>query len=115
MRRETTVAGLSPAFVKADLMATEKVQLIKMTRPAGNGPTEADVHPDEAENYQAGGWRVATEQGLAIPANFPGAVALANAGITEFAQLAGATGESLTTIKGIGAATAELILAELGK
>ncbi len=38
----------------------ETVKLVKMVRDAEEGyegPTEADVHPDEVENYKAGGWQ----------------------------------------------------------
>lgn len=34
--------------------AAEVVELVKMVRD-GN-PPEANVHPDEVENYKAGGW-----------------------------------------------------------
>ncbi len=35
------------------------MDLVKMIRPvqeAKGGPTEADVHPDEVQNYTLGGW-----------------------------------------------------------
>lgn len=38
------------------------VHLVKMARPAeasGDGPLTADVHPDEVENFQVGGWQIA--------------------------------------------------------
>jgi len=37
--------------------ATDPVELVKIVRE-GN-PSTADVHPDEVENYKAGGWSVA--------------------------------------------------------
>jgi hypothetical protein len=49
----------------------------------------------------------------AIPANFPGAVALADAGITTFDQLKAKTAEELGTIKGIGEATLKKLLAAI--
>lgn len=36
-----------------------KVKLVKMVREASEGPTKADVHPDEVENYAAAGWQKA--------------------------------------------------------
>lgn len=40
---------------------TKEIKLVKMCR--GNpvhpgGPTTADVHPDEVENWKSGGWEV---------------------------------------------------------
>jgi len=40
----------------------ESAGLIRMVRDLEDGepgPSEADVHPDEVANYEAGGWRVA--------------------------------------------------------
>lgn len=34
-------------------------ELVSMVRDDGRMPAKADVHPDEVENYQRGGWRVA--------------------------------------------------------
>lgn len=34
-------------------------ELVKMTRDSADEPKAADVHPDEVENYKAGGWVVA--------------------------------------------------------
>jgi hypothetical protein len=48
---------------------SEEIQTIKMNRaePAYfGGPTEADVHPDEIENWKEHGWTVA-EDGDAKP------------------------------------------------
>lgn len=36
-----------------------KVKLVKMIRETEEGPTKADVHPDEVENYAAAGWQKA--------------------------------------------------------
>lgn len=39
----------------------KKLSLVKMTRSeqdAQGGPTAADVHPDEVDNFKKGGWRV---------------------------------------------------------
>lgn len=45
--------------------ATSKVQLVSMTRPKvrsnKNGPTTANVHPAEVENYEAAGWSLVKE------------------------------------------------------
>lgn len=35
------------------------VKLVRMVRQGGGVPKEADVHPDEVSNYQAGGWSIA--------------------------------------------------------
>jgi hypothetical protein len=38
-----------------------KIELVKMRRAAPQklgGPTTADVHPDEVQNYLAGGWSI---------------------------------------------------------
>jgi hypothetical protein len=35
------------------------IELVKMVRSketAGDGPTEADVHPEEVSNFALGGW-----------------------------------------------------------
>lgn len=39
----------------------DPVQTVKMLRldPVQHGPNEADVHPDEVNNWTAAGWRVA--------------------------------------------------------
>lgn len=50
-----------------------------------------------------------------IPADFPGALSLAQAGITDLSQLDGKTEAELTAIKGIGAATAKAILEAFAK
>lgn len=50
-----------------------------------------------------------------IPADFPGVVALAAAGITLLSELDGKTADDLTAINGIGAATAKKIIAALTK
>jgi hypothetical protein len=39
--------------------AEPAVALVKMIRESADGPTEADVHPDEVGNYQLGGWQLA--------------------------------------------------------
>lgn len=40
--------------------AEVETELVKMVREAADGgPTEADVHPDEVDNYKRGNWRVA--------------------------------------------------------
>jgi hypothetical protein len=48
-----------------------------------------------------------------IPIDFPGALSLKEAGITELSQLGGKTEDDLTAIKGIGKATAKQIIARL--
>lgn len=35
---------------------TKLIEMIRSTEDAKGGPTEADVHPDEIENYKKGGW-----------------------------------------------------------
>lgn len=50
----------------------DDVKLVRMVRSADRaegGPTEADVHPDEVQNYQAGGFEVADEAPKARKAN----------------------------------------------
>jgi hypothetical protein len=45
-------------------MAKEKVELVRMKRSTPlhpDGPTTADVHPLEVENFQAAGWGIAPE------------------------------------------------------
>ncbi len=37
---------------------TEPIKTIRMWRPEEGGIKTADVHPDEAENWQNTGWRV---------------------------------------------------------
>jgi hypothetical protein len=32
------------------------VRMIRSKELAGNGPTTADVHPDEVDNYKQAGW-----------------------------------------------------------
>lgn len=48
--------------------------------------------------------------GHPIPSDFPGALSLAAAGITDLSQLDGKAEADLTAIKGIGNATAKAIL-----
>lgn len=76
----------------------------ELHRRAADGPWPEDAQPNRGARQPA-----------PIPANFPGAVALANVGVTDFSELLGATTEKLTQIKGIGQATAEAIMAELAK
>lgn len=64
-------------------------------------PTEAELETDDGDSDPD-----------TIPDDFPGAKALAEAGITTLAQLVPHL-ENLTAIKGIGTATANAILAEL--
>lgn len=49
-------------MAKKEAAETEaKTKTVKMTRTeeaAAGGPTEADVHPDEVENFKSGGWEV---------------------------------------------------------
>lgn len=35
---------------------TKAVKLVKMVRESEEEPKTADVHPEEVENYSAGGW-----------------------------------------------------------
>lgn len=47
---EAVVNGTAPE-------ADTAPELVKMHREvSGSGPTEADVHPDEVENFRSGGW-----------------------------------------------------------
>lgn len=42
-------------------MSDKKIKLVKMVRSeqdAQGGPTSAEVHPDEVENFKIGGWTV---------------------------------------------------------
>lgn len=51
---------------KKDQTAAQKAKLVKMIRAedvAKGGPTTADVHADEVDNYIAGGWSVAKAEG----------------------------------------------------
>lgn len=34
----------------------QEIKLVKMVRQSEHSTIEADVHPDEVENYTAGGW-----------------------------------------------------------
>lgn len=43
---------------KFDAPVSKKPALVKMVRDAP-WPHEADVHPDEVENYRVGGWHLA--------------------------------------------------------
>lgn len=54
-----------------------EIKLVKMIRPFGDsvGPTECDVHPDEVENYAAGGWVVEATYGKTAPIAEPEPVA----------------------------------------
>ncbi len=42
----------------ADGQGIATIRMVRDEAPDG-GPTEADVHPEEIENYKAGGWRIA--------------------------------------------------------
>ncbi|MGH9769320.1 MAG: hypothetical protein ACREAB_17990 [Blastocatellia bacterium] len=47
---------------KTEEAKAEEIQLVKMTRaiPAiPDGPSTADVHPDEVENWRKHGWAIA--------------------------------------------------------
>ncbi|MBI3582380.1 MAG: hypothetical protein HY096_00335 [Nitrospinae bacterium] len=37
---------------------TGVVKMVRMVEDAKGGPTEADVHPDEVDNFKKGGWKV---------------------------------------------------------
>jgi len=39
-------------------LTEQSVQMYTETPDHPGGPTEADVHPDEVENWKAQGWRV---------------------------------------------------------
>jgi hypothetical protein len=51
------------AAKKPEAESKEPAKLVRMVRDAElypEGPHEADVHPDEVENYEAGGWAKAS-------------------------------------------------------
>lgn len=72
-------------------------------------PPEVDATPagPELEEVPSAPERVTPTEPGAIPDDFPGARALASAGVTSLDELRGV--EDLTAIRGIGAATADAI------
>lgn len=55
---EGTDTGATDAATNGDGQP-DALELVGMLRDDGRMPATADVHPDEVENYQRGGWRVA--------------------------------------------------------
>lgn len=92
------------------------VQLVQMVRDAERYPPphSADIHPDNVGRCLADGWvLVPPPNNDDIPSDFPGALSLQAAGVTQLSQIAGKSEAELLEIKGIKAATARNIVNRL--
>lgn len=77
------------------------VDLIKMTRPpeaANGGPLEADVHPDEVDNYALGGFVQLDNPATPVKLTAANAIAAAAAAETTGALDALEDGETRSTV-----------------
>jgi len=57
--RQQLKAELELIELRTTTTPVQTVPMIRAEEDANGGPTAADVHPDEVENYKTGGWQVA--------------------------------------------------------